>query len=61
MYNDTQSKVVLKDYNGVECETEDTHGCCLLPTTYELSKALDYCELISEASSERAVYIESEE
>ena len=34
------------------------HGCCLVPTTYILGKALEYADLISDNSSKRAKYKE---
>ena len=48
----------LKDYLGIEYEATDKTGCCLLPTTYVLGKALEYAELISDSSSHRARYKE---
>lgn len=48
----------VKDYLGKEAFITDKSGCCLVPTTYELGKALDYVELIEEKSSERALYKE---
>ena len=57
-YNDEQEPVVITDYLGNELYVEDKSGMCLLPNTYELSKAQDYAMLISDASSKRARYKE---
>ncbi len=57
-YNDNQEPVVITDYLGNELYVEDRSGMCLLPNTYELSKAQDYAMLISDASSKRARYKE---
>lgn len=56
MYNDNQYPVDLVDYKGVKCKVEDKSGCCLLPTTYELGKAFEYCELLTDQSSTRAKF-----
>ena len=48
------------DYTGIEYTVKDKSGCCLLPTTYKLSKALDYANLLNDASSKRARYKEKE-
>lgn len=56
MYNDNQYSIDLVDYKGVKCKVEDKSGCCLLPTTYELGKAFEYCELLTDQSSTRAKF-----
>ena len=56
MYNDRQKPVDLIDQNGVKYRVEDKSGCCLLPTTYKLGKALDYADLLIENSSKRAKF-----
>ena len=56
MYNDRQMPVDLIDQNGVKYRVEDKSGCCLLPTTYKLGKALDYADLLIENSSKRAKF-----
>lgn len=56
IYNDNQYPVDLVDYKGVKCKVEDKSGCCLLPTTYELGKAFEYCELLTDQSSTRAKF-----
>lgn len=57
-YIDRQEEHVVTDYEGNEYIVTDKTGCCFTPATYELGKALDYCELISDASSKRAIYRE---
>ena len=57
-YNDFQEPTVLTDYLGNELYVDDKSGICILPNTYELSKAQDYVTLISDASSNRARYKE---
>lgn len=58
MYVDNQSPFVLSDYKGKESIVKDKSGCCLIPTTYVLGKALDYANLINDNSSHRAIYKE---
>lgn len=58
IYVDNQSKIKLTDYQNNEYLVEDLSGCALVPTTYVLSKALDYASLLSDNSSKRAVYKE---
>lgn len=58
MYCDKQQKFELTDYNGISYIVQDKSGCCLLPTTYVLGKALEYSDLISNGSSNRAIYKE---
>ena len=53
-------EVNITDYLGNEYIVKDKSGCCLLPTTYVLSKSLDYAELISDKSSKRAIFNEEE-
>jgi len=58
MYIDNQSPFVLTDYKGKESIVKDKSGCCLIPTTYVLGKALDYATLVNDNSSHRAIYKE---
>ena len=58
MYVDNQSPFVLSDYKGKESIVKDKSGCCLIPTTYVLGKALDYANLVNDNSSHRAIYKE---
>lgn len=55
-YNDNQEDVTITDYLGNTYTVTDKSGICMIPTTYKLGKALDYAELISEQSSERAKF-----
>ena len=48
----------LIDYLGNEYLVNDKSGCCIVPTTYVLGKALDYANLLSDNSSKRAIYKE---
>lgn len=57
-YCENQEGLYVTDYQGRESYVTDKSGCCLIPTTYELGKALDYIELIEEKSSQRAIYEE---
>lgn len=58
MYIDNQSPFALSDYKGKESIVKDKSGCCLIPTTYVLGKALDYATLVNDNSSHRAIYKE---
>ena len=58
MYIDEQNKDVVVDVNGVEYINRDKSGCCMIPCSYELGKSLDYCELLTDNSSKRAVFRE---
>ena len=60
MYCENQEPSKLIDYLGVESDVNDISGCCLIPTTYVLSKALEYSNLINDNSSKRAIYREDE-
>lgn len=57
-YCDVQTPEEMVDYLGNKYIVDDFSGICLVPTTYVLGKALDYCELLSDASSSRAIYKE---
>ena len=58
MYCENQEEIELEDYKGNKTKVKDKTGCCLIPTTYVLSKSLEYAELISDNSSKRAIYKE---
>ncbi|MBO7693253.1 MAG: hypothetical protein J6T10_11545 [Methanobrevibacter sp.] len=60
-YVENQSPTLLTDYLGKEYLVTDISGACLLPNTYTLDKALDYTNLISDSSSKRSMFKESEE
>ena len=55
-YNDNQESVTITDYLGNDYTVKDKSGICMLPTTYRLGKALEYMELLSDASSQRAKF-----
>ena len=57
-YVDNQSPIELTDYQGNTYTVTDKSGCCLVPNTYTLGKALDYCHLLSDESSRRNYYKE---
>ena len=57
-YVDNQEEHILRDYTGLEYKITDKSGCCILPNSYTLGKALDYCHLISDDSSRRNFYKE---
>ena len=57
-YTENQATFELTDYLGNKCVVNDITGVCLVPTTYELGKSLDYANLISDESSKRAIYKE---
>ena len=57
-YVDNQEEHILRDYTGLEYKITDKSGCCILPNSYTLGKALDYCHLISDDSSRRNLYKE---
>lgn len=58
MYCENQENCNIIDYQGNEYTVKDKTGCCIVPTTYVLGKALDYADLISDNSSKRAKYKE---
>ena len=57
-YNDNQIPYIIKDYLGNEDLVTDGSGCCMLPASYTLGKALDYAELITDRASARSIYNE---
>lgn len=58
IYNDEQIEFELEDYQGHKELLKNKHGAILLPTTYVLGKSEEYCELLSDESSKRAIYKE---
>ena len=58
IYCEDMKEFNLVDYNGIENKVNDKSGCCVVPTTYILGKALEYANLITDESSKRAVYEE---
>ena len=57
-YVDNQEEFILTDYLGISYKVTDKSGCCILPNSYTLGKALDYCYLLSDDSSKRSIYKE---
>lgn len=58
VYTENQDELYFNDYQNHKSQIHTKSGCCLIPTTYILGKALDYCELLSDQKSARAVYKE---
>lgn len=58
MYLDFQDERDIIDYKGNKEKITDKSGCCILPTTYVLNKALEYANLLTSNSSKRSVYKE---
>lgn len=58
MYCENQENCNIIDYKGNSYTVTDKSGCCIVPTTYILGKALEYADLISDNSSKRAKYKE---
>ena len=56
IYNDIQKPFDLLDYTGIKYKVDDPTGVCLVPTTYELSKSLEYANLLTDNSSKRALF-----
>ena len=56
IYNDRQLPIDIIDYLGIKYKVDDKSGCCLLPTTYQLGKSLDYANLLIDNSSNRAKF-----
>lgn len=61
VYTEEQEPNELTDYLGNTSIVTDRSGCCILPTTYELGKAEEYANLLTENSSARAVFNEEME
>ena len=57
-YTENQPRHEFTDYLGFKTTVSDKSGCSLMPTTYVLGKSLDYVNLISDNSSQRARYKE---
>lgn len=58
MYCENQEEKEIIDFQGNRYIAKDKSGCCIVPTTYVLGKALEYADLISDNSSKRAKYKE---
>lgn len=57
-YTEGQAPVEITDYLGNTYIVDDPSGCCVVPTTYVLSKSHEYMNLLSDNSSRRAIYKE---
>ena len=58
VYNDCMKEITITDYQGNEFTSNEQFGSTFIPTTYELGKSQEYCELLSDESSARAIYKE---
>ena len=58
VYNDCMQKIEITDYQGNIFTSNEQFGSTFIPTTYELGKSQEYCELLSDESSARAIYKE---
>ncbi len=58
IYLDEQICNEVIDKDGVSYLNTDTTGCCMIPCSYILGKALDYCNLLTDNSSKRAIFRE---
>ena len=58
IYNDEQKSVEVVDYQGKAEIVSQKTGACLVPTTYVLSKSLEYANFLEDESSKRSVYKE---
>lgn len=55
-YAENQQSIKMKDFQNKSYKVTDISGCCLVPDSYTLGKALDYAELVSDESSPRSIY-----
>lgn len=55
-YCEEMEEFLLTDYTGKKLNVKDKYGIALLPTTYRLSKSVEYSELLSDESSKRAIF-----
>ncbi len=58
IYLDEQVDNEVVDYEGNKYINTDKTGCALIPCSYELGKAIEYANLISDESSKRAIFKE---
>ena len=58
IYADDMKNIEVTDYLGNKYLVKDKTGCCVVPTTYVLGKALEYANLLNEESSARSIYKE---
>lgn len=57
-YIENQTPIKMTDYQGKEFEINEKSGCCLCPCTYVLGKSQEYCDLLTDNSSKRAIFKE---
>ena len=57
-YNENQIPIEITDYQKTKYVSCEKIGACIVPTTYELSKAEDYATLVCDESAPRAKYKE---
>lgn len=57
-YNDNMQEIEITDYQGNKITSNEKFGITFVPTTYELGKSQEYCELLSDESSARAIFKE---
>lgn len=60
IYNDEMQEFEVTDYKGKKELIKEKYACVLIPTTYVLGKSEEYCELLTDYSSKRAVYKEGD-
>lgn len=58
IYLDDQEENYLIDEEGNRYLNTDKTGCCIIPCSYVLGKALEYAELLTDTSSKRARFRE---
>ena len=58
IYTEEQKAQEIEDYQHNKLIVSDRSGCCILPTTYILGKSQEYESLLSDNSSQRAIYKE---
>ena len=51
-------EITITDYQENVYTSSERFGATFIPTTYELGKSQEYCELLSDESSARAIYKE---
>ena len=57
-YLDDMQEIELTDYEGNKELLKNKYGIAIVPTTYTLGKAEEFCELLTDESSSRAIYNE---
>ena len=57
-YLDDMKEIELVDYQGNSEVLKNKYGIAIIPTNYTLGKSEEFCELLSDESSNRAIYNE---